>query len=401
MKLQGKKKLIVLLFMNYTVSILSSDAGEFVFQDPKIDDKYRLEHAQAVARYYIDEEKPNVFDAGIADLGDKDANGNTYLHHLSTALNSVKEIDRIASRNPNWNIRNNFGATPLHLAVDAGRVENVRAMINHGADVNAKDFEGSTPLHVAVYNDSANVVKYLLGSGADPMIRDFSGKRPFDYLKEGGSVARENIDLHWHDQNGNTYLHYLALDPNGKIDIGKLASRNPTWNVKNDFGATPLHLAADKGYIENVEALVRGGADINAKDFEGSTPLHVAVSNDNVPLLLYLMRFGADASIRDSNNEKPHGYLRQRGDVIQHLISSPELSRALIGNANDSRSMPIPSNNVAKNLSNSVPNQVFTASTPKAVPPVASAEAKGVPIAKAAQPSGTFTRIISYLRSWF
>ena len=36
-------------------------------------------------------------------------------------------------------------------------------------------------------------------------------------------------------------------------------------NVKNDFGPTPLHWAADEGHKEIVELLIANGANVNAK----------------------------------------------------------------------------------------------------------------------------------------
>ena len=41
-------------------------------------------------------------------------------------------------------------------------------------------------------------------------------------------------------------------------------------------GATPLHVAAAKGYIRVMSMLVQGGGDLNTQDIDGWTPLHAA-----------------------------------------------------------------------------------------------------------------------------
>jgi len=42
---------------------------------------------------------------------------------------------------------------------------------------------------------------------------------------------------------------------------------------------TPLHFAAQNGYLSVVEYLVNQKADINAKNMDGKTPLELAINN--------------------------------------------------------------------------------------------------------------------------
>lgn len=65
-------------------------------------------------------------------------------------------------------------------------------------------------------------------------------------------------------------------------------------NAKNDYGATALSFAADKGHVEIARLLIDRGADINVKDsFYGSTPMDWAVYNNHPEMVKLLLSKGA------------------------------------------------------------------------------------------------------------
>ncbi|GLE00422.1 hypothetical protein PINS_up009179 [Pythium insidiosum] len=79
-------------------------------------------------------------------------------------------------------IRNDAGASLLHVAVDASmarptlKVQLVALLVDRmGFDVNVRDVFGRTPLHVAAMAGSAEVVQALLERGADPARRNRAG----------------------------------------------------------------------------------------------------------------------------------------------------------------------------------------------------------------------------------
>jgi uncharacterized protein len=47
-------------------------------------------------------------------------------------------------------------------------------------------------------------------------------------------------------------------------------------NQVGNFGERPLHVASTRGSIEEIAALIEGGAEINAPGELGNTPLHEA-----------------------------------------------------------------------------------------------------------------------------
>ena len=64
---------------------------------------------------------------------------------------------------------------------------------------------------------------------------------------------------------------------------------------------TALHLAANKGYYEIVQALINRGALVDARDEQGATPLHLAANNGYLIVVQELIRAGADVNCQKKN----------------------------------------------------------------------------------------------------
>jgi len=222
------------------------------------------------------------------------------------------------------------GETPLMTAIDSGSPDAASLLLEHGADVNAKEKKGGqTALMWAAANRSAELVRLLVDHGADPRARSARGFTPLLFAAQQGDVEsgrlllqagadvndrsgndrktalmvaaasgnREfsvlllekgaNPDLS--DEGGYTALHYAASDPDGADMVRALLARHTHPNPRttrdareyvyagvNLTGATPLFLAASRGNVETVRALLAGGADPFITTEKGTAPLHVA-----------------------------------------------------------------------------------------------------------------------------
>jgi ankyrin repeat protein len=77
-------------------------------------------------------------------------------------------------------------------------------------------------------------------------------------------------------------------------------------NQQDQYGRSPLHVAAAVDYAEMVEFLQQNGADIEIKTTgEGQTAMHFAAKNDAINSIQMLLGYGADIDARDSKNRTP------------------------------------------------------------------------------------------------
>ncbi len=71
-------------------------------------------------------------------------------------------------------------------------------------------------------------------------------------------------------------------------------------NVKDQYGSTPLNIAATFGKTSIAIALIEGGADLTTTNNEGSTPLHTAAFFCRTEIVKALLAKGADKNAKNT-----------------------------------------------------------------------------------------------------
>lgn len=71
-------------------------------------------------------------------------------------------------------------------------------------------------------------------------------------------------------------------------------------NKKDEYGSTPLIIAATFGKTDVARALVEAGADVNRPNNEGSTPLHIATFFCRPEIVKILLDHGADKNLKNN-----------------------------------------------------------------------------------------------------
>ncbi|EKX31291.1 hypothetical protein GUITHDRAFT_122511 [Guillardia theta CCMP2712] len=100
-------------------------------------------------------------------------------------------------------------------------------------------------------------------------------------------------------------------------------------NIVDEYGVSPIHVAAADGNFEIVRYLVRAGADPDlATKKEKRTALHYATMNKNLTLVQYLLEIEASSDVLDiygktalryAVNEDVMRAMKERSDLNQHI----------------------------------------------------------------------------------
>ena len=230
------------------------------------------------------------------------------------------------------------GTTPLHSAIIVGNTPAVACLIRLGANVEAVGNNGVTPLMMASTTGRIDIVTVLLDARAEDGLgvdldldraHAFAGNTALHFAAEMGHVAvvralcqaGSNADAR--KVNGGTPLH-SAADANQTLAatelIGGCGARTDILLMED---TTPLYLAAQRGFVEMVEVLVRHSpkevnyamakstytkdvttpeageqqkawyAPKNTEVGNGATALHAAAENGHLDVVAKLLELGA------------------------------------------------------------------------------------------------------------
>jgi CubicO group peptidase (beta-lactamase class C family) len=110
--------------------------------------------------------------------------------HMAALQGNVAVIKQYIKAGSDLNMKDQFGSTPLAVAITFGKTEAAKALIDAGANLTIRDNYGSTPLHLAAFFGRTEIVKALLDKGVDRYLRNNDGviaydiaASPFDYDK--------------------------------------------------------------------------------------------------------------------------------------------------------------------------------------------------------------------------
>ncbi|MEQ2254934.1 hypothetical protein ILYODFUR_008750 [Ilyodon furcidens] len=173
------------------------------------------------------------------------------------------------------NCSNSDGITALHQACIDGSIEIVTFLLERGANVNQVDSEGWTPLHVASSCGYPDIAEFLLQKGASLTAVNCDGDVPLDIALD---ETTESL-LHNYTQRQGVDVDAAKRKEEEQMmsDARTWLNEGPPADVRHPrTGATPLHVAAAKGYVEALKILCQCGLDVSATDFDGWTPLHAA-----------------------------------------------------------------------------------------------------------------------------
>jgi ankyrin repeat protein len=231
----------------------------------------------------------------------------------------VDEVERLLSEDKaDINSVNKDGLTALHQCCIDDDYEMVQLLVEKGANLDCHDNEGWTPLHAAASCGHEHIVSFLLDNGVFPAPVNNEGDTPCDLVED--DVIRDLITdvIHKHGvdvSDVKTEEERLML-----ADANRLKNDPSLSSVLSPGGATILHVAAAKDYLEVLEVLLSQQTMVNnidGRDEDGWTALHAAVYWENMEAAIILVKKGASINL-----------VTKTGDTIDDLCR-PEFEEEL------------------------------------------------------------------------
>ena len=187
-------------------------------------------------------------------------------------------------------------------AAQDGKIDEVRRLLNQKVNVDATDHNGDTALSEAAREGHLEIVRLLLDAGADINNKGYMQNTPLMNASFYG-----HLDI---------VEHLLANE--AAIDVGGKD--------------TALTIAARRGHIDIVNALLNAGANVNHRHIFGHTALMAAAGEGHLEIVRLLLSAGADKDIKTDTGGNAVSYAqfgrkRQYEDIIELLKKRPASKR--------------------------------------------------------------------------
>ncbi|XP_011236235.1 ankyrin repeat and SOCS box protein 3 isoform X1 [Ailuropoda melanoleuca] len=225
---------------------------------------------------------------------------------LAAREGNVKVLRKLLKKGHSIDVADNRGWMPIHEASYHNSVECLRMLIHADSSENyikTKTFEGFCALHLAASQGHWKIVQILLEAGADPNATTLEETTPLFLAVENGQIdvlrllLRHGANVNGsHSMCGWNALHQATFQENAEI-IKLLLKKGANKECQDDFGITPLFVAAQYGKLESLSILISSGANVNCQALDKATPLFIAAQEGHTKCVELLLSSGADPDL--------------------------------------------------------------------------------------------------------
>ena len=212
--------------------------------------------------------------------------------------------------------------TAMHIAAKRNRLDIARELSGWDVLTNMLDIRGQTALHVAAAGGYQEMAEFLLDEGYDPDIRDAQGRAAIDLTPPAAAALREILAPFFINPNrvrdletGRTGLHLLALSGTPE-QVREALAGDPSRGIADNAGLTPVHLAAQRGDVEVMRALLEDGRQYLAQlgGPDGRNALHIALENEHTDLAVFMVEAGVAVRAQDDKGDSAAHYAVRKGN---------------------------------------------------------------------------------------
>lgn len=219
--------------------------------------------------------------------------GNIIENNLASIEHKLENDLRILDRQNKLFVAFETGTVDDIKSCLRGNIEDVEHCLGDEADVNGRDINLRTCLHFAAKGGNLETAEYAINREIGPESTCINKQQP-----------KENI-INYQDAKGQTPLHIAAeLGYDQIVDI--LLKNEASGSLPDKFGALPLHYAIQNNHKYIARVLLESNMkEVNKKLPHGSTPLHIAARNGHLDLVELLLQNNADVKEKDKQNQTP------------------------------------------------------------------------------------------------
>ena len=242
--------------------------------------------------------------------------GTTALHHAAH-YDNLALVNALLSAGADVKALNRYGVMPLSLAAESGSAAVVERLLKAGADANATLPGGETVLMTASRSGKSDVIRVLLAHGANVNATEsLRGQTALMWAAIHGNgeaitvLATAGADL--------TARSFTPVKPKGSA-MSAAVTRSKARDER--YGAfTAMALAARRGQLDAVRALLDAGANVNDTSVvhpnEPPTPvMTIAIANGHYEVAAFLLERGANPNLAENGWTALHQLARARSEA--------------------------------------------------------------------------------------
>lgn len=266
--------------------------------------------------------------AGFLDMLDKELGNKVNIVNskgdplllVATTLGNIEAVRQIILAGADVNKTNAFtkDTALLRALYYSDNSELAKLLVYSGADINAVNNYGHSPMFLALEKERVELVDLFLSSGvseglnSDYLFRACAKKNYTGVL----AMLKGGVDPNVSNEKGNTPL-IISSSLGDLLSVRDLLAYRADVNAANNDGNTALIYAARYNHPQVVRELLKPQSlqmpvDVNAQNKLGQTALYWAASKGNVDIVKRLLAANADATLAANDGLVPYAVARQK-----------------------------------------------------------------------------------------